>query len=265
MTYERDDSYTLTRGATPLLISMPHVGTELPEEYAARMIPLARTVPDTDWHLKELYDFAAELGATVIAARYSRYVIDLNRPPDNASLYPGRDTTSLCPLDTFDNEALYLPGQAPSDQEIEQRRERYWQPYHAALAAEIERLLEQHGRVWLWDAHSIRSLLPRFFEGRLPDLNFGTADGRSCMPEAAQRVMDAANGATAYKSVLNGRYKGGYITRKYGDPARGVQAIQLEMSQIIYMEETAPFAFDAQKSAILRPYLRDMVKAFARD
>ncbi|HEY4173986.1 MAG TPA: N-formylglutamate amidohydrolase, partial [Rhodopila sp.] len=143
--------------------------------------------------------------------------------------------------------------------------ERYWQPYHAALAAEIEHLLEQHGRVWLWDAHSIRSVLPRFFEGRLPDLNFGTADGRSCVPEAAQRVMDAANRATAYKSVLNGRYKGGYITRKYGDPARGVQAIQLEMSQIIYMEETAPFAFDEQKSAILRPYLHAMVKAFAQD
>jgi N-formylglutamate deformylase len=265
MSNERDACFTLKRGTTPLLISMPHVGTELPDELAARMIPVARTVPDTDWHLKELYDFADELGATVIAARYSRYVIDLNRPPDNASLYPGRDTTSLCPLDTFDNEALYLAGQQPSEQEIAQRLQRYWQPYHDALAQEIDSLHKQHGRVWLWDAHSIRSVLPRFFEGRLPDLNFGTADGHSCAPAASQRVMDAAGRATAYKAVLNGRYKGGYITRKYGDPSRNVQAIQLEMAQVAYMDETPPFAFDAKKAAVLRPYLREMVQAFARD
>jgi N-formylglutamate deformylase len=262
---ERDACFTLKRGSTPLLISMPHVGTELPEELAARMIPVARTVPDTDWHLKELYDFADELGATVIAARYSRYVIDLNRPPDNASLYPGRDTTSLCPLDTFDNEALYLPGQQPSQQEIAQRLQQYWQPYHDALAREIDSLHTQHGRVWLWDAHSIRSVLPRFFEGRLPDLNFGTADGHSCVPQSAQRVVDAANRATAYRTVLNGRYKGGYITRRYGDPSRGIQAIQLEMAQAAYMDETPPFAFDEKKAAALRPHLREMVKAFAQD
>jgi N-formylglutamate deformylase len=265
MTNERDACFTLKRGTTPLLISMPHVGTELPEELAARMIPVARAVPDTDWHLKELYNFADELGATVIAARYSRYVIDLNRPPDNASLYPGRDTTSLCPLDTFDNEALYLPGQQPTEQEVAQRRDRYWQPYHDALASEIDKLHAQHGRVWLWDAHSIRSVLPRFFEGRLPDLNFGTADGHSCAPQSSQRVIDAANLATAYKSVLNGRYKGGYITRKYGDPARGVQAIQLEMAQVAYMDETPPFSFDEKKATALRPYLREMVRAFAQD
>jgi len=262
---EHADYFTLKRGATPLLISMPHVGTELPEEYAARMIPVARTVPDTDWHLRELYDFADELGATVIAARYSRYVIDVNRPPDNASLYPGRDTTSLCPMDTFDNEALYLPGQEPSDEEVAQRLERYWQPYHAALAAEIEHLHKQHGRVYLWDAHSIRSVLPRFFEGRLPDLNFGTADGHSCEPAAAQRVIDAANRAASYTNVLNGRYKGGYITRKYGDPSRNINAIQLEMAQIAYMEETPPFAFDEKKASMLRPRLREMVEAFTRD
>jgi N-formylglutamate deformylase len=265
MTAEPDDCFTLKRGTTPLLISMPHVGTELPEQYAARMIPVARTVPDTDWHLQALYDFADELGATVIAARYSRYVIDLNRPPDNASLYPGRDTTSLCPMDTFDNEALYLPGQEPSDQEVAQRLTRYWQPYHDALANEIEHLHKQHGRVWLWDAHSIRSVLPRFFEGRLPDLNFGTADGASCVPAASQRVIDAARRATAYTAVLNGRYKGGYITRKYGNPSKGIQAIQLEMAQAVYMEESAPFAFDEKKSAALRPYLREMVRAFAQD
>jgi N-formylglutamate deformylase len=265
MTDDRHASFTLKRGSTPLLISMPHVGTELPEEFAARMIPLARTVPDTDWHLQALYDFAEALGASVIAARYSRYVIDLNRPPDNASLYPGRDTTGLCPLDTFDNEALYLPGQAPSDDEIAQRRQRYWQPYHDALAREIDALRARHGRVWLWDAHSIRSVLPRFFEGRLPDLNFGTADGHSCAPEMARRVIDAASRATAYRTVLNGRYKGGYITRQYGDPARNVHAIQLEMAQVAYMDETPPFAFDEKKAAALRPHLREMVEAFARD
>lgn len=264
MTAQRDDSFTLKRGSTPLLISMPHVGTELPQELAARMIPVARTVPDTDWHLQALYDFADSLGASVIAARYSRYVVDLNRPPDNASLYPGRDTTSLCPLDTFDNQALYLPGQAPSQEEIAQRLQRYWQPYHGALASEIDALLSRHGKVWLWDAHSIRSVLPRFFEGRLPDLNFGTADGQSCSPEAARRVMDAARRATAYTTVLNGRYKGGYITRRYGDPARGVQAIQLEMAQAAYMDETPPFDFDEKKAAALRPHLREMVEAFAR-
>jgi N-formylglutamate deformylase len=264
MSADRNTCFTLKQGTAPLLISMPHVGTEIPQDLARRMTPVARTVPDTDWHLKQLYDFADSLGASILSARYSRYVIDINRPPDNANLYPGRDTTGLCPVDTFDKEPVYLPGEAPGQEEIDQRVGQYWQPYHDALAQELARLRDVHGRAWLWDAHSIRSVLPRFFDGRLPDLNFGTADGKSCAPETAQRVMDAAASATDYRAVLNGRYKGGYITRQYGNPAAGIQAIQLELAQVAYMSEMPPFAFDEDKSRALRPHLRKMVEAFVQ-
>jgi N-formylglutamate deformylase len=256
------DGFTLKQGTAPLLISMPHVGTELPGELARRMTPDALPVADTDWHLEQLYDFAESLGASVLVAQYSRYVVDLNRPPDNANLYPGRDTTGLCPVDTFDKRALYLAGEAPTDEEIAQRVQRYWNPYHQALQGELQRLREKHGHVRLWDAHSIRCEIPRLFEGRLHDLNFGTADGASCSPAIAARVMAAAARATGYSSILNGRFKGGYITRRYGNPAQGIEAMQLEMTQIAYMSETPPYALDLEKAKAIRPYLREMVQAF---
>ena len=167
--------YALTRGTGPLIVSFPHAGTEIPDEIAARMTPEALQRADVDWHLPQLYAFAAGLGATLIAARFARHVVDLNRPPEDTSLYPGQDVTGLLPIDTFRKEPLYLAGQGPREGEAAQRVERYWRPYHEALRTELERLRALHGSVVLWDAHSIASVTPRFFDGKLPDLNLGTA------------------------------------------------------------------------------------------
>ncbi|MCA3180037.1 MAG: N-formylglutamate deformylase [Burkholderiaceae bacterium] len=250
-----DPAFELVRGDAPLLVSMPHVGTGLPADIAARLTPEAATLADTDWHLPLVYDFVGALGATLVVATQSRYVIDLNRPPDGSSLYPGMTTTSLVPTETFRGEPVWR-GAPPGDDEIAARRERWWRPYHATLEVELARLRAAHPRVVLWDAHSIASVLPRFFEGRLPDLNFGTADGASCDPSLIDAVLGPVRAQRDYAWVLNGRYKGGHITRHHGQPARGVHAIQLEMVQAIYMDEAAPFALDAAASARLRPLLR---------
>lgn len=256
-------------GEQPLLISMPHIGTYVPPALAQRLSPEARQVPDTDWHLARLYDFARELGASLLMATHARYVVDLNRPPDGASLYPGQSVTGLCPLDSFDDQPLYVSGQQPDDAEIESRREAVWQPYHRQLTAELERLRTQHGAVVLWDAHSIRSRLPRFFQGRLPDFNLGTGQGSSCAPELAQQVWEIAQQAKGdgFSAVLNGRFTGGYITRHYGQPQQRVHAIQMEMTQCSYMQEALPFAYLPAQAARVQPHLRRMVEtalAFAQ-
>jgi N-formylglutamate deformylase len=254
--------FRFRQGTRPLLISMPHVGTHVPPALAARLTDEAQGVPVTDWHLERLYGFADALGASVLVATHSRYVIDLNRPPDGASLYPGQSVTGLCPVDTFDNTPLYRdPADGPTEAEIAARRDAIWQPYHAQLGAELERLRAAHGVAVLWDAHSIRSVLPRFFEGRLPDLNLGTADGASCDPAMAQAVYAAAGLAGGYSAVLNGRFKGGHITRHYGQPARGIHAIQLEQTQCAYMQEQQPFAYDEALAARVQPGLQRMVRA----
>lgn len=239
---------------------MPHTGTYIPEALAQRMTEIARTVPDTDWHIERLYDFLDALGASVLVATHSRYVVDLNRPPDNANLYPGQDTTGLCPVDTFHRQPIYAPGEVPDDEEIADRVARYWTPYHAKLAEEIERLKARHGRALLWDAHSIFSVVPRFFEGTLPDFNLGTAEGRSCASGVGEAVLAVAARAPGYRAVLNGRFKGGYITRRYGRPAKNVHAFQLELSEATYMEESAPFRFRDDLAARVRPHLRAMVE-----
>jgi N-formylglutamate deformylase len=253
--------FAFTPGTVPLLVSFPHAGTEIPPEIAARMTPEALQLADVDWHLPQLYAFVRAMGASTIAARFARHVIDLNRPPEDTSLYPGQDVTGLLPLDTFRKQPLYLPGQAPDAAEAQERRARYWQPYHDALGAELERLRALHGTVVLWDAHSIASRLPRFFEGKLPDLNLGTADGRACAP-ALQAAAEAAMAAqSAYTHVSNGRFKGGHITRYYGRPERGVHALQLEMCQCTYMDETAPFAYRPDLAAQVQPLLQRMLDA----
>jgi N-formylglutamate deformylase len=250
------------RGSRPLLISMPHAGTRLPPALAARLTAAACRVPDTDWHLERLYDFADELGASVLAATHSRYVIDLNRPPDGASLYPGRSVTGLCPIDTFDDEPLYAEtGDQPDAAEIAARRDAAWLPYHRQLASELQRIRSQHGVAALWDAHSIRSWLPRFFDGRLPDFNLGTANGASCDPSLAQSLLRIAREATGYTCVLNGRFTGGYITRHYGCPAENVFAVQLEMAQSSYMREEFPFDYRPDAAARIQPHLRRMLEA----
>lgn len=248
-------AFELVRGDAPLLVSMPHAGTGLPASIAARLTPEAARLVDTDWHLPIVYDFAASLGATVLVATQSRYVIDLNRPPDGSSLYPGMTTTALVPAETFRGEPVWRDA-PPGDDEIAARRDRWWRPYHAALADELARLRAAHPRVVLWDAHSIASVLPRFFEGRLPDLNFGTADGASCAPSLVAAVLEPVRAQRDLDWVLNGRYKGGHVTRHHGRPGAGVHAIQLEMAQATYMDEAAPFALDAVRTARLRPLLR---------
>jgi N-formylglutamate deformylase len=248
-------------GTLPMLLSMPHVGTDIPDEIADTLAPCARALADTDWHLARLYDFAESLGVSTLAARWSRYVIDLNRPPEDTNLYPGMDTTGLCPVDTFGRESLYLPGAEPGPVEVERRLERYWRPYHEQLRAELDRLLALHGRVLLWDAHSIASRVPRFFEGRLPDLNFGTAEGKSCDPGMEQAIVGVARAHGQFSIAVNGRFKGGYITRHYGAPQHKVHAIQLEMCQCLYMDESPPFAWQPEAAAAIQPLLAQMIGA----
>jgi N-formylglutamate deformylase len=252
--------FELHRGEAPLLVSLPHDGTALPDDVAARMLPTARVVPDTDWFVGRLYAFARGLGASVLVPRYSRYVVDLNRPPDDVSLYPGQNTTGLCPAVRFDGEPVYLPGQAPGPDEVRARVETYWRPYHDALADELARLRARHGRALLWEGHSIRGTVPFLFEGRLPDLNLGTAAGASCQPAVQARLEAALAAQSAYSWVANGRFKGGYITRHYGQPAQGVDAVQLELAQSTYMDEDA-VRYDEGRAAALQPLLGTLLRA----
>jgi N-formylglutamate deformylase len=253
--------FTLKRGAIPLLVSFPHAGTEIPPDLAARMTPEALQRADVDWHLPQLYAFVHAMGASTIAARFARHVIDLNRPPEDESLYPGQDVTGLLPLDTFRKEPLYLPGKTPDAAEAQRRRSVYWQPYHDALRAELDRLRGLHGRVVLWDAHSIASVMPRFFDGRLPDLNLGTAEGRACAPALQAAVESAMAAQSRFTHVSNGRFKGGHITRHYGRPEAGIHALQLEMCQSTYMDETAPFAYRSDLAQQVQPLLQQMLHA----
>lgn len=237
------DVFTLHRGTSPLFVSLPHDGSALPDDIAARMTPAAQRVPDTDWHVSRLYAFVRELGASIIVPKYSRYVIDLNRPQDDVSLYPGQNTTGLCPIVQFSGEPVYLQGQQPSPDEITSRVDRYWRPYHEALAAEIARIKTAHGRVVLWEGHSIRSVVPFLFDGRLPDFNLGTANGASCSSDLQHRLIGVLEAQKNYSFVANGRFKGGYITRHYGNPSDGIDAVQLELAQLNYMDEES-FAYD---------------------
>ena len=255
--------YALHAGDSPLLIDVPHAGTYLPPEIAARLTPIARTVPDTDWHVDKLYAFARAAGVTLLAATHSRIVVDLNRDPSGAALYPGADNTELCPTRTFANDPVYAGAGAPGSAEIVARRARYFDPYHAVLEREIERIRGRHGHVVLLDGHSIRAEVPRFFAGRLPDLNLGTACGTSCaagVEAVAARMLASAAGFT---HVVNGRFKGGYVTRRYGRPERGVNALQLEMAQCAYMDEAPPYRWDAQRAAALGAVLVRLVDALA--
>lgn len=251
--------FQLARGETPLLVSFPHSGTYLPGDIVERMTNVAHALPDTDWHVPKLYEFLERIGASRIVATHSRYVVDLNRPPDDQELYAGQKKTGLVPTDTFAGDALYRPGLEPTGDEIVARR-KYWQPYHDALAQELARLKAIHGSVILWDAHSIESVLPTLFEGRLPDLNLGTFDGKSCDGDIVDAAFAAAK-ASGFNAVLNARFKGGYITRHYGNPAKGINAIQLEMAQAIYMDEGPPFTFQPERAAKVTVAIRAMIQA----
>jgi N-formylglutamate deformylase len=255
------DIFTLERGTAPLLISLPHDGSHIPDAIAARLRPDARRSPDTDWHVGRLYEpLARELGASVLRPLASRYVVDLNRPADGHALYPGKRETGLVSTIGFDGEPLYLDGQEPDAAEIAQRVADWWQPYHRALAEEVERLRARHGQVVLWEGHSIRSRVPMLFEGRLPDFNLGTADGASCGAELQWRLTNVLEAQDDYDFVVNGRFKGGYITRRFGRPGEGVQAVQLELAQHRYMDEDS-FAWDVAKAAPVQALIGRLLRA----
>lgn len=255
------DIFTLEPGHAPLLVSLPHDGSHIPEALAARMTPGARGAPDTDWFVSRLYAFARDLGASILRPFHSRYVVDLNRPPDDVSLYPGQNTTGLCPTVRFTGEPVYLPGQAPDAAEISARVERYWRPYHEALGAELARLHARFGHAVLWDGHSIRGELPFLFEGRLPELNLGTASGASCAPAMQARLAAVLERQRDYSHVINGRFKGGHITRHYGDPDSGIDAIQLELAQHTYMDEDAVSYLPERAERLERLVLRPLLEA----
>lgn len=248
-------------GTEPLLVSIPHMGTYLPPGLAARLTDAACQVADTDWHLDRLYAFAKELGASILMATHSRYVVDLNRPRDGSSLYPGQSVTGLCPVDLFDGTPLYQGGVGPDASETAARVDALWQPYHDQLRKELTRLRDRHGIAMLWDAHSIRSVLPRFFKGKLPDFNLGTADGASCDPALADKLLDIARSVPGHSAVLNGRFKGGHITRHYGCPAQEIHAVQLELTQCSYMMESLPFDYLPERAERIEPYLRRKLEA----
>jgi N-formylglutamate deformylase len=263
----REDSlmllWQLSRGDSPLIVSVPHAGRHVPDAIRLRMSAAALALPDTDWHVESLYRFVPSTGGTLIVATHSRYVVDLNRDPSGAALYPGADNTELCPTRTFANEPIYERGEEPGAAEIAARRPTYFDPYHAQLAAEVARVRARHGYAVLLDGHSIAAQVPRFFAGRLPDLNLGTNDGRSCdasLQALASRIAAQAQGLS---HIVNGRFKGGYITRNYGAPHAGVHALQLEMAQACYMDEANPRAFDAARAAPLAGVLERLVIALS--
>jgi N-formylglutamate deformylase len=230
------DWLAVKRGDAPLVVAFPHTGTDIPAEIEPAFVSAWHARRDADWWVDRLYEFAPALGATTLRTQLSRSVIDVNRDPSGASLYPGQATTELCPTTDFDGEPLYRPGRAPEEAEIARRRALYFDPYHAALAGEIARLRQSHGRVVLFDAHSIRSRIPRLFEGELPQFNIGTNSGKSC-DAGLGGAVEAACAASPYSRVVNGRFKGGWTTRHYGQPGAGVHAIQLELACRGYMDE----------------------------
>lgn len=263
----RSDWLTITMGSAPLIISLPHTGSHIPDEYAVNLQSRWLALTDTDWWIDRLYNFAQKCDATVVHTAISRTVIDVNRDPDDVSFYPGQITTSLCPLETFDGEPLYRPGQTPSGTDINYRKAQYYAPYHQAITDQIERLQKQHQQIVLYDCHSIRSLIPRLFTGLLPELNIGTNNGKSCSDKLAQS-MTALCQASSFTTVLNGRFKGGYITRHFGKPQQGVHAIQIELACRSYMREPTepvnagnyPPQYDVEKASLMQSHLRVLLE-----
>jgi len=250
--------YLLSKGATPLLISMPHIGEYIPSNIASLMSSEALYIKDTDWYIDKLYDFAHEMGASTIKPINNRYVIDLNRGVDGINLYPGADSTELCPSSTFNRASIYLDASKVSEEEVNRRVARYWQPYHDEIQNTLAEIKKKFGFAIILDAHSILSEVPRFFDGKLPDFNWGTANGSSCSEEVFECIKKLD--MSPYSVVCNDRFKGGYITRKYGDPKNNIHAIQLELSQRTYMNE-GDLSFNDKLAIQVKPLLKNVVDA----
>jgi N-formylglutamate deformylase len=257
------DFLEIVEGTSPLVLSMPHSGRDLVPEVSDRLNGEGRAIADTDWWIERVYDFHEKLEASVVRTRLSRYVIDLNRDPSGQSLYPGQATTGLCPTETFDGLPIYQPGQKPDDQDIAGRLTNYFTPYHDALQKRIDACLATHGYALLFDCHSIRSVVPRLFEGTLPVFNIGTNDGKASAPALGQILADQCATAADLPHVLNGRFKGGWITRHYGQPEGHVHAVQLELAQSAYMVEEPPWSWLDDKAErtkqIIQTALQDMI------
>jgi formiminoglutamase len=252
------DAFEITRGSSPIILGLPHTGTFVPPDIGRRLNARGAILADTDWHIHELYAGLLP-GASSVRALFHRYVIDANRDPSDASLYPGQNTTGLVPGTDFDGRPIWKDG-APDQAEIARRLALFHAPYHAALASEIARVKEAHGVAIVFDCHSIRSHIPFLFAGKLADFNIGTVDGRSCAPEIEAAAVEVASRASGYSSVLNARFKGGWTTRYYGRPAEGIHAIQLELAQHTHLAaEEPPFALDRQRADRLRPHLAEML------
>jgi len=246
-------------GALPLLVSVPHDGRDIPADIRDRMTDAGLAIPDTDWHVAQLYAFVEEMGASTVVANHSRYVVDLNRSADDAPLYQGQIATGLCPVTTFAGDAIYRSG-GLEVLESARRVEMFWQPYHQHIRDTLDRLRAEHGFALLWDAHSIPSAVPRLFDGQLPELSLGSNSSNSCHHTIEQAVVAVVN-ASPHSAVVNGRFKGGYITRHYGAPDKGIHALQLEIAQRAYMTETTA-AFDENKARVLRATLRKMLDSY---
>ncbi|MDI9221052.1 N-formylglutamate deformylase [Pantoea sp. EA-12] len=253
--------FHFTAGRLPLLVSIPHAGTQLTPEVDAGLSDAARGLPDTDWHIPLLYDFVRDLGASVLIGHYSRFVIDLNRPADNQPLYTTA-TTGLYPETLFDGTPTFAEGKTPSASARQGYLDNIWQPYHQQIQQELARLKAEHGYALLFDAHSIASVIPRLFDGQLPDINIGTNEGASCSTAVIEAIQNVCAAQSDYSWVVNGRFKGGYITRAYGQPEQGVQAVQLELAQLNYMDETPPFAWQQARAAQLQKVLKPFIQAF---
>ena len=253
------ETFRYRAGATPLLVSIPHDGREIPAVLRSRMTRSGLDIPDTDWHVARLYEFVEDIGGSVIIADFTRYVVDLNRPATDDALYEGQVSTGLCPTKTFAGDAIYS-GDDVSDAEAQVRIGKYWQPYHDRITKTLAELRAQYGYALLWDAHSIPSRVPRLFDGELPQLNIGSNDGQSCAGDIAAAVASIAR-ASEFDTVLDARFKGGYITRHYGQPPDRVHALQLEIAQRAYMDESTR-TFDDSKAAILCETLKPMLQAF---
>jgi len=249
-------SHRFRQGNTPLLISFPHNGSHIPNDVAQTMTDAGRTSQDTDWFLDRLYDFPELTNASLIIAEQSRYVIDLNRPQTDESLYPGQTTTGLIPLTRFDGQSIYAA--EPDEAEVSKRVEQIWKPYHRQIESELDRLTEKFGIAVLVEAHSIEPILPRLFDGRLDDFNIGTNKGKSCDEELCEAVMSALNQQSQYSHVLNGRFVGGFITRHFGKPAENRHAIQFELSQSTYMDDQEK-TWDAGKAKQVQPVFQSII------
>ncbi len=256
---------SIHKGHTPLILSQPHTGCFVPENIMQNFNKTGRSLKDTDWHIDLIYNkIAKELGASILKANFSRYVIDPNRNLDNCSLYPGQATTGLCPILTFDGEEIYKTGFQPDQMEIEHRIKHFYLPYHHTLRKLIQQAKHQFGYVLLYDCHSIKSYIPRLFEGKLPDLNIGTNDHASCDERITNKIKEICEQETSYHTVVNGRFKGGYITRHYGKPDASIFAIQMEISQNTYMQEYPPWTLNQKKSDHLKTLLYNVLVSFLK-